>query len=95
MTAGDFTLKAQINGALADAFAEIERLQARVAELEADLVQHRELTGQQQELIAAHQHASVLAHHAYKALAVEADRLRGMVMGGIIVLTPPPGGWRN
>lgn len=67
----------------------------RAETAEAELAELRELTTQQQDLIAAHQHASVLAHHAYHALALEADLLRGMVMGGIIVLTPPPGGWRN
>lgn len=67
----------------------------RAETAEAKLAELRELVAGQQELIAAHQHASVLAHQAFRALALEADRLRGMVMGGIIVLTPPPGGWRN
>ncbi|MCE7937069.1 MAG: hypothetical protein DYG90_00415 [Chloroflexi bacterium CFX6] len=83
---------------LGESRAEVLRLadyRQRAEATEAELAELRELINQQQELIAAHQHASVLAHHAYRALALEADRLRGMIMGGIIVLAPPPGGWRN
>lgn len=67
----------------------------RAETAEAELAELRELKARQQDLIAAHQHASVLAHHAFRALADENDRLRGMVMGGIVIVRPPAGGWRN
>lgn len=67
----------------------------RIAALEAEAAAASAVMCEQQQLLAAHQHASVLAYEANQVLAAEVFRLRAQVMGETPVLAPPAGCWRN
>jgi len=102
MTTPKDSLLSLVNGALADAFAEIERQKARVAELEASRSDDREtiralrVAVLQMDMLVRELRIREAALAASAGMiAAEAERLRSERMGGIVVLRPPPGGWRN
>lgn len=80
---------------LATTLSELDDARAQITTLQAEAAAAAAVMCEQQQLLAAHQHASVLAYEANQVLAAEVARLRCQVMGGIVVLAPPAGGWRN
>lgn len=91
-----------VNGALADAYAEIERQWARVAELEAGRTDDREtiralrVAVVQMDMVVRELRIRETALAASAGvIAAEAERLRYERTGGIVILRPPPGEWRN
>lgn len=70
---------------LAAAMLDLDAAHRREADLAAELIEARGIIAEQQQLIAAHQHAAVLAMEAYQRQAAELDRWRARVMGGVWV----------
>lgn len=102
MTTPQDTILALVNSALADAYAEIVRLKTRVTELEAGHADdHQTIRALRLSVVQLDEvvrelrlrEASLVASAG--VIAAEAERLRSERMGGIVVLTPPRGGWRN